>query len=135
MNDNKTRSNENTNRYRLKSLLAHPLKGYLLEGLDEKLVVLMDAKDEQIKRLEEENKALRHTLGQPTLSARTVARTVEAEKKVKKLEEELRVVNMISDSFWRARKLLNLPTINVQDPGADITAEVERLKKEIEGRK
>lgn len=53
-------------------------------------------------------------------------------KKAEDAEEALKVSRMIEDSFWAARKRLNLPTVNVQDPGQDITDFIASLTHRLE---
>lgn len=44
---------------------------------------------------------------------------------------ELRICQQMENSFWAARKKLNLQSVNVQDPGQDITDYIDSLRAEL----
>src|SRR3990167_6524074 len=56
----------------------------------------------------------------------------QAMTEIETLKADLQVAQEIGDSFWLAIKLLNLPRINVSNPGAHVTElilEIERLRE------
>jgi len=56
----------------------------------------------------------------------------EQAREIETLKADLQVAQEIGDSFWLAIKLLNLPRINVSNPGAHVTElilEIERLRE------
>lgn len=57
--------------------------------------------------------------------------TLEAtNKRVKELETMIKPMEMIEDSFWAARKKLNLDHITPNDPGSDMTRHYETIIRE-----
>ncbi|MCR4300860.1 MAG: hypothetical protein NUV51_04555 [Sulfuricaulis sp.] len=47
-------------------------------------------------------------------------------QEIERLHEELKVAHDIGDSFWAALKPLNLPAINVANPGQHVTEEIAK---------
>lgn len=104
-----------------------------LSQLDPGICKACAATSEEVERLRVENEQLRKPPTDEELRNLLFQNEHYQSLKVQLAEktEALNAANYIGDSFWAARKRLNLKTVNVSDPGADITGYIKDLQSQL----